>query len=134
MIDAIAKERSFSAAADVNAVADDGMNLHDGALGSLLSLRITVTPVSGRAGAYSVRVNGRDGRLCVSRQPLLDAARHLIHLGNSPDSVIEMWWPDADHFSPDTPSGRVRRLTTICRYRTARLRADCGARRSICRP
>ena len=110
MIDAIAKERSSSVASDRSPVAEAEMNLHDGALGSSLPLRINVAPVSGRMGIYSVRVNGKDDTLCASRQPLLDAARHLI-LGHNPDIIIEMWWADAEHFSIRARLGTAAGLT-----------------------
>jgi hypothetical protein len=50
------------------------------------ALIITIAALRGRPGAYSAHVDGRV--VCRSRQPLLDAARHLLAAGHDPATPL----------------------------------------------
>ncbi|MEI7806612.1 MAG: hypothetical protein WCI56_14940 [Hyphomicrobiales bacterium] len=59
-------------------------------------LTIIVTPTAKRPGLYEARLE--DGCILVraTRQPFLDAARHLINLGRNPATMLTMRWAGSD--------------------------------------
>ena len=66
---------------------------------------IIVEPVAGRPGYFAAALDGVG--LCISREPLLSAARELIRRGVSPDTILAMRHAGSDH---DALRGRLGAL------------------------
>ena len=70
---------------------------------------IIVTPVPDRPGYFIATLSG--ARLCVSREPLLAAARELIQRGALADTTLVMRHAGADYDALRGPLGALARLT-----------------------
>jgi hypothetical protein len=70
------------------------------------TLRLDVSPSSGSAGTFDIRLGDRLRR--TSETTLLTATRVLLGEGIDPNTVLEMWWPRLTELAL---RARVRRLT-----------------------
>ena len=85
---------------------------------------IVVEPVVGRPGYFAAALDGVG--LCISREPLLAAARELDRRGAPPDTILAMRHAGSDHDALRGQLGLWRSLPfrtvgTVCR--------DCAAGR-----
>lgn len=78
----------------------------------MVALKLYVTPKAGASGFFEgiTWLGGRRALLCVSRTPLLDAARGLVGGGYDPATVLEMWHPEAATWSLRAPIGEAAKL------------------------
>ena len=67
------------------------------------TLPLIITPAPHGAGRYQAHLDGDDRVLCISRAPLLDAARALIAAGHDADAILEMYRPGVSSWDLRAP-------------------------------
>jgi hypothetical protein len=71
-------------------VASSATACDDNAPLKFIQLNIVVRPAPGQPGVFEARLDSEPDVLCVSREPLFDAARVLMALGHDPRSILRM--------------------------------------------
>jgi hypothetical protein len=77
----------------------------------LVGLKIVITPVPERLGAFAARREGSPKVICVSRSPFLDSARCLVADGYDPNTLLTMQHDGTDVFALGARLGTSAGLT-----------------------